>query len=271
MNNNYIKIPNFDPVALSIGPLGIRWYSLAYIFGILISIYWLSYCNKKEKILSDQASENIIIWVVLSIMIGGRLGYVLFYNFNYFLSNPLEIIAFWHGGMSFHGGLIGIICGLWLFCKKYKINYFKLTDKISVIAPTGLFLGRIANFINLELYGRITYSNFGVIFPNTDGLPRHPSQLYEAFFEGLLSFTILILLYKYTKISKKIGALSGLFLIMYGAFRILIENFREPDFHIGLFVNFISMGQILSLPLILTGIIIIIKSRKISEKKLQKK
>ncbi len=260
--NLLITLPNLNPIALSIGPLAIRWYSLAYIFGILFTLFWIKKCNEKHKIMSQAAYDDWLMWAVLSILIGGRFGYVLFYNPFYFLTNPLEIFAFWHGGMSFHGGLLGSILGMFLFSKKYKINFLKLTDALAVTAPVGLFFGRIANFINLELYGRLTNGNYGVIFPNSDGLPRHPSQLYEAFLEGIVSFIILFCLYQFTNLKNRTGFLSGLFLVLYGSFRILIENFREPDAQIGFLFADITMGQFLSLPLIIFGLFIIFKSKK---------
>lgn len=252
-----ITLPELNPIAIAIGPIQIRWYSLAYIAGILFTMFWLKKCNKNNQIMSNEAYDDWLFWAVISIILGGRIGYVLFYHSIYFFKHPLEIFAIWQGGMSFHGGLIGAICGMYFFARKYKIDFLKLTDCLAIAAPIGLFFGRIANFINMELYGRVTESNYGVIFPNAGELPRHPSQLYEATLEGLLTFTILIILYKFSKIKEKTGFLSGLFLIFYGSFRILIENFREPDQQIGyLFAN-ITMGQLLSLPLILFGMAII--------------
>ncbi len=249
-----IHFPELDPIAISLGPIAIRWYSLAYIAGILFALFWLKKCNKKDQFLSEKAYDDWLVWAVFSIMFGGRLGYVLFYNPYYFLTRPLEIFAFWHGGMSFHGGLIGVIFGMAIFAKKYQVNFLKLTDSLAVAAPVGLFFGRLANFVNMELYGRISGSNFGVIFPNAGDLPRHPSQLYEAFLEGLVMF---IVLFSLKNFSKQYGFLSGMFLMLYGSFRILIENFREPDQQIGFLFAKITMGQLLSLPLIFLGITMI--------------
>ncbi len=259
-----MTLPNFDPVIFSIGPLAIRWYSLAYILGIVFTFLILKKFNSKSKIMSDKALDDWIMWAVLGIIIGGRLGYVLFYNFGYYLANPIDILAIWQGGMSFHGGLLGAIVGMVLFCRKYKIDFLKLTDILSISAPIGLFFGRIANFINMELYGRVTDSKFGIIFPNAGPLPRHPSQLYEAFLEGFLSFIILILLVKFTKIQNKKGFLSGLFLIFYASSRIFVEQFREPDEQIGFIFNYLTMGQILSIPLIIIGLVVIFRSLKIN-------
>ncbi len=259
--SNFV-LPYIDPVLISLGPLQIRWYSLAYIFGILATLFWLGFVNKKEKIMSKEALDNWLAWAVLSIILGGRLGYIIFYNFGYFVSNPLEIFAFWHGGMSFHGGLIGSGVGMYLFCKKNKVNFFKLTDNLSVIAPIGLFFGRIANFINMELYGRFTDSKFGIIFPNAGLYPRHPSQIYEAFLEGIVLFLVLIICRFNKKIYQKQGFLTGIFLIGYGLARFIVEFFREPDDHLGFIFSQITMGQILSLPIILTGLYLIFLSTK---------
>ena len=260
-----IELPVFSPNLIEIGPIALRWYSLAYIAGILSAMIFLSQENKRLKFMSEKASENFLIWAVLSIMLGGRLGYVLFYNFDYFIHNPLEILAIWQGGMSFHGGLLGSITGLYLFCRRYKIEFLQIADLLAISAPLGIFFGRMANFINLELYGRPTEGGSGFIFP-TDPLllPRHPSQLYEGVFEGLLMTILLFLLSKYTKIQEKRGALSGLFLILYAIARTVIENFREPDAHLGEF-DFIlfslTMGQILSLPIIALGLFVIFRKK----------
>lgn len=256
-----IELPIFNPVAFSLGPIDIRWYSLAYIAGILFVMFWLKKENAKDNFLSKKAYDDFVMWAVLSILLGGRLGYVLFYNFSYFISHPLEIFAFWHGGMSFHGGLLGCIIGSYLFCKKYQVNFLRFSDVMCASAPIALMFGRLANFVNLELYGRLTNSNFGVIFPNAyPALPRHPSQLYEAFFEGLILFFIIFFL---KNLKKHDGFASGIFLIGYGSFRILIENFRQPDSHIGFLFANVTTGQLLSLPLIFCGIILVLDVKKL--------
>jgi phosphatidylglycerol---prolipoprotein diacylglyceryl transferase len=262
MFNFPIILPELDPIAISIGPIAIRWYSLAYIAGILFALFWLKKCNKNDKFLSEKAYDDWLFWAVLSVLLGGRFGYVFFYNFTYFFTHPLEIFAFWQGGMSFHGGLCGVILGMWFFAKKYKINFLQLTDCLAVAAPIGIFFGRITNFINMELYGRPTGSSFGVIFPNGGNLPRHPSQLYEACLEGILLFVILMSLHHFFKLSKHRGFLSGSFLCLYAIFRMMIENFREPDQQIGFLFAKITMGQALSLPLIFLGIFLIFLSLK---------
>lgn len=218
--------------------------------------YNLNLYNDEKKFCDD-----FFFYGILGIIFGGRLFYILFYNFPYYISNPFEIFALWHGGMSFHGGFLGASIAGYLLCKKYKIDFLKLADVLAVVAPVGLFLGRIANFINLELYGKPTKGNYGFIFPTADNLPRHPTQLYEAFLEGIVLFLIMFFLVKKYKFEwKKLN--SSLFLILYGSFRIFIEFFREPDIQIGYFFNFITMGQILSIPLIIVGFYLLINSKK---------
>ena len=251
---------NLDPVLFDFGFLVIRWYSLAYIFGILIG--W--YLGKrvilgKFKNLNFDIKEfdNLITYIIISLLIGGRIGYILFYNFGYYISNPFDILKIWEGGMSFHGALIGIILGTYWFSIKKDIQTFFLLDIIAFVAPIGIFFGRIANFINGELVGKTTNVFWGVIFPKIDNSIRHPSQLYEAFLEGLVLFVImnLILFRK----NYKTGSCSYVFLIFYGIFRIFSELFREPDAQIGYLFNLISMGTILSFFMILAGTIIFLK------------
>ena len=253
--------PSIDPVILSLGIFDIRWYSLAYIAGFIIGSIIIKYLNKKLlNILSNKQIDSFFIWSILGVIIGGRFGYVLFYQTSYLFINPIYILKIWTGGMSFHGGLIGIIISIYLFCKKNNIQFFYLSDLVSIVAPIGLFFGRIANFINNELYGKITNFPFAIIYPEIDLQPRHPSQLYEAFLEGIILFIILFTYFNKTKSDPTIGKISGLFLILYATFRILIEFLREPDSHIGLIFNIASMGQILSIPLIIMGVIFFKKS-----------
>ena len=253
--------PSIDPVILSLGIFDIRWYSLAYIAGFIIGSIIIKYLNKKLlNILSNKQIDSFFIWSILGVIIGGRVGYVLFYQTSYLFINPIYILKIWTGGMSFHGGLIGIIISMYLFCKKNNIQFFYLSDLVSIVAPIGLFFGRIANFINNELYGKITNFSFAMVYPEIDLQPRHPSQLYEAFLEGIILFIILLTYFNKTKSDPTIGKISGLFLILYATFRILIEFLREPDSHIGLIFNIASMGQILSIPLIIIGVIFFKKS-----------
>ena len=251
---------NLDPVLFDFGFLVIRWYSLAYIFGILIGWYLgKRVILRRFKNLNFDIKEfdNLITYIIISLLIGGRIGYILFYNFGYYISNPFDILKIWEGGMSFHGALIGIILGTYWFSIKKDIQTFFLLDIISFVAPIGIFFGRIANFINGELVGKTTNVFWGVIFPKIDNSIRHPSQLYEAFLEGLVLFVImnLILFRK----NYKIGTCSYVFLIFYGIFRIFSELFREPDAQIGYLFNLISMGTILSFFMILAGTIIFLK------------
>ena len=253
--------PSIDPVILSLGIFDIRWYSLAYIAGFIIGSIIIKYLNKKLlNIMSNKQIDSFFIWSILGVIIGGRVGYVLFYQTSYLFINPIYILKIWTGGMSFHGGLIGIIISMYLFCKKNNIQFFYLSDLVSIVAPIGLFFGRIANFINNELYGKITNFPFAMIYPEIDLQPRHPSQLYEAFLEGIILFIILFTYFYKTKSEPTIGKISGLFLILYSIFRILIEFLREPDSHIGLIFNIVSMGQILSIPLLIIGIMFFKKS-----------
>ena len=253
--------PSIDPVILSLGIFDIRWYSLAYIASFIIGSIIIKYLNKKLlNILSNKQIDSFFIWSILGVIIGGRVGYVLFYQTSYLFINPIYILKIWTGGMSFHGGLIGIIISMYLFCKKNNIQFFFLSDLVSIVSPIGLFFGRIANFINNELYGKVTNFPFAMIYPEIDLQPRHPSQLYEAFLEGIILFIILLTYFNKTKSDPTIGKISGLFLILYATFRILIEFLREPDSHIGLIFNIASMGQILSIPLIIIGVILFKKS-----------
>ena len=244
-------INNFDPVAFQVFSLEIRWYSLSYIFGIIFG--WI-YCNKiliKDREIKDLFSDYIS-YLIIGIIVGGRLGYVLFYNFNYYFKNPLEIIMIWNGGMSFHGALVGIIIITIFFSKNKKINPFYFLDLVAVTAPVGIFLGRISNFINSELYGRQTELFWSVKFIKIDDLNRHPSQIYEALFEGLILFIILNYLFK--KLSAHTGLISALFLILYSTFRFFIEFTREPDAQLGFVVMYLTMGQIISVITFVAGI-----------------
>ncbi len=251
---------NLDPILLDFGFLVIRWYSLAYILGILIG-WWLGkrIILKKFKSFNFNIKDfdNLITYIIISMLLGGRIGYVLFYNFGYYLSNPFDILKIWEGGMSFHGALVGIIFGTYWFSTKKKISTFFLLDIIAFVAPIGIFFGRIANFINGELIGKTTKVFWGVIFPNVDNNMRHPSQLYEAFLEGVVLFVIMNLIL--FKTNYKIGTCSYIFLIFYGIFRIFSEFYREPDLQVGYLFNLISMGTMLSILMILAGIIIFLK------------
>ena len=238
-------INNFDPVAFQIMSFEIRWYSLAYILGIVIG--WIL-CKKifiKNSDISEKF-DDYITYLIIGIILGGRIGYIVFYNFSYYLDNFLDIFKIWQGGMSFHGGLLGIIVSSYIFAKKNNQNPFFYLDQVSLVAPVGIFFGRLANFINSELYGTVSDVPWSVIFIKVDNLSRHPSQLYEAILEGLILFIILIYFTNKNYLNKP-GLISGLFLIFYSIFRFLIEFFRVPDEQIGYLILSLTMGQIISL------------------------
>ena len=245
-------INNFDPVAFEIFSFEIRWYSLAYIFGILFG--WF-YCKKKlikdPKILN--LFDDLIAYLIIGIIIGGRLGYILFYNIEYYLKNFTEIFMIWNGGMSFHGGLIGVIFSTIIFSKKNKVNSFIFLDLISLVAPIGIFLGRITNFVNSELYGRETDVYWSVKFISIDNISRHPSQIYEAIFEGIILFFVLNYLVKKDKFQIP-GLISSIFLILYSLFRFVLEFFRAPDAQIGYLAFQLTFGQLISIVFFLLGI-----------------
>ena len=252
--------PSINPVLLSLGFIDIRWYSLAYIFAFILGSIIIKRLNSSSySLVSDDQIDKFFIWAIIGVIIGGRIGYVFFYQTNLFLNKPSYILEIWNGGMSFHGGLIGMILSIYFFSLKYKIKFFYLSDLVSLVAPIGLFLGRISNFINTELYGRITDFPFAIIYPLIDKNPRHPSQLYEALFEGIILF--LILFFYYIKKPKEyfIGKISALFLIFYSLFRFTIEYLREPDYHLGLVFYYFSMGQLLCIPFFLAGILILVR------------
>ena len=252
---------NFDPVAFQIFTLEIRWYSLAYIAGILIG--W--FLSKKIFISTEKIKENFddyLTYLILGIIIGGRLGYVFFYNFGYYSQNLNEIIMIWQGGMSFHGGLLGVILATFLFAKKNNHNPFEYLDIVALVSPIGIFFGRIANYINSELYGIETKIPWAVKFTKVDDLFRHPSQLYEAALEGLILF-IILLYFRYKGFLKIPGTISGIFLTFYSFFRFIVEFFRVPDEQLGyLFFN-LTMGQIISLIFFIIGIYLIFKKNEI--------
>ena len=245
---------NFDPVAFQIFSLEFRWYSLAYIAGILLG--WL-YC--KKKLIKDFKLQSIfddyITYVIIGIILGGRIGYVLFYNFEYYSENPFEIIMIWNGGMSFHGGLIGIVIASKLFSNKHKLDQFIFLDLVALSAPIGIFFGRIANFINSELYGTATDVPWSVKFVLIDNIKRHPSQIYEAFLEGIMLFFILRFFLKKNYL-KKPGQISGLFLIFYSIFRFISEYFRSPDPQIGYLILNLTLGQLISVAFLVIGTLV---------------
>lgn len=263
-----IPFPDIDPVALSIGPLLIRWYALAYLAGFLGGWYYagrLADMDPDRRPNRDDI-DNILPWMVVGVILGGRIGYVLFYNIGEYIADPLSILKIWEGGMSFHGGLLGVVAVILGFSRYHKINPLAMGDIVATVVPIGLFFGRIANFINGELFGRVTSVPWAVSFPQ-DGMPRHPSQLYEAVLEGIVLFVILWLLAKRADIRRMPGVLLGVLLVGYGIARFIVEYFREPDPQLGLFLDYFSMGQLLCLPMILAGGLVIRYARYAAQEK----
>jgi phosphatidylglycerol---prolipoprotein diacylglyceryl transferase len=253
-----IPYPAIDPVLIELGPFVIRWYALAYIAGLVIGWRWCLMLAKRPPIVvSVEAVDDFLVWATLGVVLGGRLGYVLFYKPAEYLAHPLEALQVWHGGMSFHGGAIGVIAAIVLFCRQRKLSILSFGDIIVCAVPVGLFFGRIANFINSELWGRPSDVPWAMVFPNGGPEPRHPSQLYEAGLEGLVLFLILNGLERFTPLRTRPGALSGVFLIGYGIARSVAELFREPDSFLGFLAFGLTMGQWLSLPLIVVGLILL--------------
>ncbi|WP_114786954.1 prolipoprotein diacylglyceryl transferase [Vibrio tetraodonis] len=260
MSQGFLEFPNIDPVLISLGPLSIRWYGLMYLIGFAFAL-WLA--NRR----ADQADSgwtreqvsDLLFAGFLGVVIGGRIGYVVFYNFDLFLQDPLYLFKVWTGGMSFHGGLLGVISAMFWYAKKNGRTFFGVADFIAPLVPFGLGMGRLGNFMNGELWGRVTDVPWAMVFPTGGPLPRHPSQLYEMALEGVVLFLILNW---FIKKPRPLGAVSGLFLAGYGSFRFLVEYVREPDAHLGLFGGFISMGQILSLPMVIGGIFMMLWAYK---------
>ncbi|WP_338828869.1 prolipoprotein diacylglyceryl transferase [Bradyrhizobium sp. 27S5] len=259
-----IDFPVFNPVALSLGPIVIRWYALAYIVGIVLGWVYARSLIKKERLWGGPAPitlpqlDDFILWVTIGIIVGGRTGYVLFYNLPFFMAHPGEILELWKGGMSFHGGFLGCVAAVMLFARRNNISILSLGDITTAVAPIGLFLGRLANFINSELWGRHAEASlpWAMIFPNGGPLPRHPSQLYEAGLEGIVLFVALAIMIR-TGALKRPGLILGSFITIYGIARIIGEHFREPDPQLGFLWGGLTMGMLLSVPMIIVGVIII--------------
>ena len=258
-------VHNLDPVLINLGFFQIKWYSIAYIFAIIFGWMYGNFIIKNKKAfisIKTQDFDDLILYLIFGIILGGRLGYVFFYNFEYYIVNPSEIFKVWLGGMSFHGGLIGVIIATFFYSKIYKKKFFELSDIICCVAPIGLFLGRIANFINGELYGKSSNLPWSVIFPHVDNIPRHPSQIYEALLEGIVLFIIINFIALKKNLIFRVGKVSGLFLIFYSILRIICEIFREPDEQLGYIFNVISMGTLLSLLTLLIGLLIMVPLKK---------
>lgn len=259
-----IAFPNIDPIAFSLGSIDIRWYGIAYVAGILGAWFYIRHLIKRySNGINLKDIDDFIVWATVGVVVGGRLGWALFYMPSERFSQFWEILYIWTPGMSFHGGLLGVVIAAWLFCVKRKLPKLSFGDLLAAASPIGLFFGRIANFINAELYGRHTNVSWGIIFPGGGPLPRHPSQLYEAFFEGILLFSVLFVIEHFSKIRQRIpGLMFGLFILGYGLARTIVENYREPDEHLGIYALGLTMGQLLSTPLLLTGLVLIIYSVK---------
>lgn len=255
-----MNFPQIDPVFLNIGPLQLRWYGLMYIISFLAAFLLIrSEVKRKNICLSTDDISDMVFYGALGVVLGGRLGYVIFYNLPFYLKNPLHVFAVWEGGMSFHGGMLGVLLAMYIFSRLKNTSFLTLIDMLAQCAPIGLGLGRIGNFINAELYGRETDVPWGVIFPGTNGTPRHPSQLYEAFLEGLLLFLIIRFV---SRRWNNTGIATWTGFCGYGLFRFIVEFFRQPDIQIGTIFNFFSMGQLLSLPMFLFGLYMVIKLSK---------
>jgi phosphatidylglycerol:prolipoprotein diacylglycerol transferase len=257
-----IPFPAIDPVAISIGPFAIRWYALAYIAALVIGWrYCLALASRQPLLVRRQDVDDFLVWATLGVVLGGRIGYVLFYNPRYYAAHPLQALYVWHGGMSFHGGALGVTIAIILFTRRRMIPVFAFSDIIIEAIPIGLFFGRIANFINGELYGRPTDVPWAMIFPNGGPVPRHPSQLYEAFCEGILLF---LLLFAAERLGarRRPGIVTGLFLVGYAVTRMSGELFRQPDPQLGYLIFGMTMGQLLSIPVLIAGILIIVWARR---------
>ena len=258
-----LPFPTIDPVIVQFGPIAIRWYGLAYVAGLILGWRYMHVMNRRyAQAMQPRDIDDLLFWMTLGVVLGGRLGSVLFYNLPYYIDNPLAVLAIWQGGMSFHGGLLGVIVAEVLFARRRGIPLLAMADLVAVAVPIGLFFGRIANFINGELYGRTTDVAWAMVFPGSDGLPRHPSQLYEAGLEGIVLFVVLYLLARRPGGFARPGALTGVFLIGYGLSRIVVELAREPDAYPGYLIGGTTMGQWLSLPMLLAGLFLLWRSRR---------
>ena len=262
-------VHSFDPVLIDLGFFQIRWYSIAYILGIVLGwMYAVKIIKKTQnntqnfEPIKRSDFDDLVIYLVLGIILGGRFGYVIFYNLEYYIQNSFEIFKLWQGGMSFHGGLLGVIVTIFIFSKNKNTNFFKYSDIVACVAPIGIFLGRIANFINGELFGKISTLPWAVIFPNGGNIARHPSQIYEAILEGLVLFILINFLALKKHLIIKTGYVSSFFLISYSILRIFSENFREPDQHLGYLFNYFSMGTLLSILTLISGFLIIFFIKK---------
>jgi phosphatidylglycerol:prolipoprotein diacylglycerol transferase len=252
-----IPYPIVNPIAISVGPFAVRWYALAYIVGLLIGWrYCLYLAGRAPNLVRRLDVDDFLVWATLGVVLGGRIGYVLFYNFDYYAAHPLQVFFVWHGGMSFHGGALGVTIAIILFTRRRTIPVFAFSDIICAAIPIGLFFGRIANFINGELFGRPSSVPWAMVFPNGGPLPRHPSELYEAFLEGIVLFLVLFIAER-RGVRREPGVLSGMFLIGYAIARIIGECFRQPDPQVGYLIFGTTEGQLLSIPVLIIGIVVV--------------
>jgi phosphatidylglycerol:prolipoprotein diacylglycerol transferase len=258
-----LAFPMIDPVLVEIGPFALRWYALAYIAGIIIG--WRlarRLVQRTPPVAAPEQVDDYVTWATLGIILGGRLGYVLFYRPGHYLAAPWEALYLWQGGMSFHGGALGVILATWLFCRREGVDWVAFADRIVCVVPIGLFFGRLANFINGELWGRVTDVPWAMVFPSAGPEPRHPSQLYQAALEGVVLFTLLMLLARSERLRARPGLLSGAVLAGYGVARSVGEVFRQPDAHLGFLLAGATMGQLLSAPMILAGVWLILRAKQ---------
>lgn len=258
-----IPFPAIDPVLVEIGPLAIRWYALAYIVGIVIGWRVMRRLAALPPVAATaQQVDDFVTWAVLGVILGGRLGYVLFYQTDHYLSAPWEAFYLWRGGMSFHGGAAGVILAMYLYCRSQGLSFRRFGDRLTAVVPIGLFLGRLANFINGELWGRVTDVPWAMVFPHAGPEPRHPSQLYQAFLEGICLFVLLQVLVRIPALREREGFVAGAFLAGYGLARIIGEFFRQPDAQLGFLWGGATMGQLLSIPMILAGLALMAMARR---------
>ncbi len=257
-----IAFPAFDPIIVQIGPFAIRWYALAYVAGLILGWrYMRRLAHRPPQAVSDLDVDDFLVWATLGVVLGGRLGYALFYQPGYFAQDPLAILEVWRGGMSFHGGFLGVVIACLVYVRVRRIPFLVFSDLLAVVTPIGLLLGRIANFINGELWGRTSDVPWAVVFPGGGPEPRHPSQLYEASLEGIVLLVVLSLLARSEKVRRRHGLLSGVFLLGYALARGLVEQFRQPDVQIGFLLGGSTMGQWLSLPMAAVGVLLIVRAR----------
>jgi len=263
-----IPYPAIDPVIFQVGPVAIRWYALAYMAGLVLG--WrmvIRLAARQAGVVSREDVDDFLVWATFGVILGGRIGYVLFYNFDYYLGDPAAIFQVWRGGMSFHGGLLGVAAAGLIFVRRRGIPALRFADMLAVVAPIGLFFGRLANFINGELFGRVTDIPWAMVFPHGGPLPRHPSQLYEATLEGVVLFAVLFALSRNAAVRARPGLMTGVFLAGYGLARAGVEQFRQPDVQLGTLLGGTTMGQWLSGPMVVAGLILIAAAMRRAEEK----